>query len=147
MRNVIPQSILLLFLLTAGLFQAGCTIGSIGLIDPGFPQGNLRCEITGPPTFSHFHYNDYVWIYGIVYREGADVESYPFDGPLWHVDSGTINPDYYIFDSLYDVVEVRFPFDASFFGPGKHTVTLTAQDYGDSFSGRASDSITLIIDD
>jgi len=146
MNKAIGKSILVTLLLTAGIFQTGCTIGSMGVIDPGFTRGDLRCRITEPPTFSHFHCYDNIWIYGVVYREGSEVDRYPWDGPLWHVDNGTINPQYYVFGSRYDVVEVSFPFDAFFFGPGRHTITLSAEDYGSKFAGHASDSIEIFID-
>jgi len=150
-----------LFLQGLLLLTMGCTIGSDGwgaVTYPsgpgggyqgppsGLPRGSLGCEITYPKDHASFDWEQTIWVYGVIWREGYLMDAYPWEGPQWEVDLGKIGESYYMYDQLSPEVWVRFPFNGRVFGPGRHDIALTAWDarYSDPFP--VTDTISVILD-
>jgi hypothetical protein len=161
MKKPIYKFIFILLLLS---FSTGCSITSKGFgfgpfwySDPGpssgyqgtpsgLPLGTLGCKITYPPSYTKAKWDQTIWIYGVVWREGMNVDAYPWEGPEWAVDFGKIGSGYYFYDELIPEIWVRFPFDGRTIGPGQHQITLTAWDNRDGGSFMVQDSIILLVE-
>jgi hypothetical protein len=129
------------------IIQAGCTIGSNGISGPGFnlyiapkgqdgyqehhtgqPNGTLACEITYPPDYTSIPYGSFAMIYGVIFREGTDLDYYPWEGPEWAVDNGLIPLSCYEYDLSAPEMWVRFPLDTCAIGYGTHDITFRVYD-------------------
>jgi hypothetical protein len=106
----------------------------------------LGCEITYPPGFLRAKWDETIWIYGVIWREGTDVDEYAWSGPEWKVDGGRIGESFYRYDRTYPEVWVRFPFEGYVIGPGQHEITLTVWDrFGGGYLP-VTDTVYIIIE-
>ncbi|HDS29455.1 MAG TPA: hypothetical protein ENN67_00280 [Firmicutes bacterium] len=106
----------------------------------------LGCEITWPPNFTRAKWDETIWIYGVIWREGAAVDMYSWDGPEWRVNNERVGESFYRYDKTFPEVWVRFPFDSFINGPGQHRVTLTAWDRISGGYIPVYDSITIVVE-
>jgi len=162
--NIRKPLFLFLFFLVLSVFALGtngCSVGSAGIqtalglylefgeggysgVPSGLPFASLACKITWPPSNSIVEFGDVIWIYGVVFREGVPVDTFPWGELEWLVDGRPIGKAYYVYDRTYPEVWVRFPFDTRVFGPGWHYVSFTALDMRDVVHP-VLDSICLVI--
>jgi hypothetical protein len=151
------------FLVGLMLAVTGCTFGSNGISAPGFhlyvapgdgyqnhhtglPVGSLGCEITWPEDFTSIPYENFAWIYGVVFREGTDLGSEPWDGPEWYVDNQLVPSTRYQFDNDYPEIWVRFPLDSKEIGVGIHDIELRVWDRSQNVPFRVSNRITIKVE-
>jgi hypothetical protein len=140
-----------------GISSAGWTAGPISISDynppfdyeppaTGLPIGSLICIISKPVDYTQAEWDDKLWIYGIIWREGKEINEYEWDGPVWEIDSRPVEESRYRIDQTWPEFYVRFLFDAEEYGSGRHEITLRAWDNRTGISQEIEDSIIIDVE-
>lgn len=160
MRKILKITILSIFLIMLMLVMSGCSISSAGVVVGPFsygtddssghpsnlPFGSLGVEITYPRNGEVFFWDSRIVVTGVIWRQGIDVDEYPWTGPVWNVDFGTIGANYYFFNKIYNKLWVEFILDGKIMGPGIHRISLQAWDNRDGGTYLVEDAINIVLD-
>ncbi len=160
MWKFLKITVLLIFLIMLPLVMSGCSIGSAGVVvgpfsygtddssghPSNYPHGSLSVEITYPQQGEVFFWDSRIVVTGVIWRQGMDVDEYPWTGPYWHVDFGKIGENYYFFNKTYNKLWVEFILDGKIMGPGMHRITLRAWDNRDGGTYQVEDAINIVLD-